>query len=127
MLQEENVQVRVKVLAYTIDKVGTGSGSSRGELPEHVRITRMVQTRIGAQKLVSLMDVPETAQFWSDRDKGEILGLLKESLEGSKEKGLVLFGRIIETYPEEGGTEAVNLQVMGFQSEQLIVGKEQLL
>lgn len=127
MLQEENVQVRVKVLEYTIDKVGTGNGSSVGGLPEHVRIIRLVQTRTGAQKLVSLMDVPKTAQFWSDGDKGEMLGLLKENLEVSKEKGLVLFGRIIETYPEEGGTEAVNLQVVGFQSEQLIVGKEQLL
>lgn len=127
MLQEENVQVRVKVLTYTIDKVGAGSGSPIDELPEHVRITRTVQTRTGAQKLVSLVDVSKTAQFWSDVDKSEMLGLLKENLEGSKEKGLVLFGRIIETYPEEGGTEAVNVQVVGFQSEQLIVGKEQLL
>ncbi|PGR83693.1 hypothetical protein [Bacillus cereus] len=127
MPQEENVQVRVKVLDYTIDKIGTDTGSSVDELPARVRIIRRVQTRTGSQKLTSLLDVPKTAQFWSDGDKGEMLGLLKENLEESKEKGLVLFGRIIETYPEEGGTEAVNVQVVGFQSEQLIVGKEQLL
>lgn len=127
MLQEENVQVRVKVLDYTIDKVRTSSVSSVEGLPAHVRIVRQVQTRIGTQKIVSLLDVPKTAQFWTDGDKGEMLALLKENLEESKEKGLVLFGRIIETYPEEGGTEAVNVQVVGFQSEQLIVGKEQLL
>ncbi|PGT89989.1 hypothetical protein [Bacillus thuringiensis] len=83
--------------------------------------------KMAEKQTAHVIDASRTYPFQNTKQRDEVLSTLTQHLEASKENGFVVFGTIVEVYPEEGGTEAINVELTGFEPTNIIIGREQVL